>query len=454
MPRGLAYLEQLPPWDGRGGFTLALSQRLLSALGNPQDSYRSVHVAGTNGKGSVCAFLASILRQSGARVGMITSPHLTRVTERCLINGAEIPDQQLSAAIDDVVEVAQQLKLEPSYFELITVASFLGLARAEVEWAVVEVGLGGRLDATNTITRPEAAVITSIGLDHTDILGGTLEAIAVEKAGIIKFGVPVFVGYVSENVRETISSEANRLSAAAEFMGVNFDLADVRDDVKKAEQRPKRYIRLPTAWCAEKPAYFVKNAGLAARVAQALDISDQQILSGLEQAQWPGRAELNIQPSLIRSETDLHGVARVRCSSDLLFDVAHNPEGMEALVVYLRRLLAGYSALTIVFSALDRKDWRSILDILAEFADEMRVKRELLVRWVFTRASHPNVVDPRELSSYLSRGVVFDEPEAALYYAAQCGAAEHIQERGLVAVTGSVFLVGRLRPLVVAKQQH
>ena len=185
---GIAYLEKLTPWNGRGGFALEGIVKVLKRLGDPQDSYPTIHIAGTNGKGSVSSGISSILGAAGYRVGLNSSPHLQSLNERIAIDGLPIDSTALGEFCHDVRVAANRDLVELSFHEAITVVSFLAFREIGVEWAVVEVGLGGRLDASNVISRPAATAIVTIDYDHQAILGNTLAEIAAEKAGIIKQG--------------------------------------------------------------------------------------------------------------------------------------------------------------------------------------------------------------------------------------------------------------------------
>ena len=221
---GLKYLSSLAPWKGKGGFTLDKMRALMAELGNPQDTYHSVHIAGTNGKGSVTVALAAMAGAAGFRTGMTISPHLGTMNERIVIDGAPITDELLDIQATKVAEAQERLNIELSFFEGITACAFLAFHAVGVDWAILEVGLGGRLDATNVVRSPRACVIVSIDFDHQDILGPTLECIASEKAGIIKPRAPVYVGSVSKEARDVIYARARSLDAPIYFVGQDFSL--------------------------------------------------------------------------------------------------------------------------------------------------------------------------------------------------------------------------------------
>ncbi len=225
MHSGLSYLSGLRPWGGKGDFSLSSIKTVMGRLGNPQDSVKSIHVAGTNGKGSVSAGIASILGAAGFSVGLTISPHLARINERIVIDGVPIGDDELSLMAEEVRMASTGIEL--SFFEAITATFFLTAARRKVDYMVVETGLGGRLDATNVISRPEVSCITSIDFDHVAILGDTLPKIAAEKAGIIKGGSLAVVGEVGEDSFGVINDLSTAVSAKLYGFGRDFSVSIV-----------------------------------------------------------------------------------------------------------------------------------------------------------------------------------------------------------------------------------
>ena len=202
--KGLDYLATLTRWDGTGEFNLTALSRVLNYFGNPQDKVPSIHVGGTNGKGSVCVTTAAIIGAAGYRCGLATSPHLSRINERIVIDGHEVDDYSLSTLALELERSCVRKKETLTYHEALTAMSFLAFFENKVDWMVVEVGLGGTLDASNVISKPEISVITTIDFDHEDILGNSLRLIAREKAGIIKNGSRVVIGPMSAEAREII----------------------------------------------------------------------------------------------------------------------------------------------------------------------------------------------------------------------------------------------------------
>ena len=269
--------------------------------GNPQDAFRSVHVGGTNGKGSTSAMVESIFRAHGQRTGLYTSPHLARFAERIRIGGEPIDDATLEAHLH------RALRHDLSFFETATLAAFLAFRTANVDIAVIEVGIGGRLDATNVLAKPEATAITRIALDHQDRLGETLEEIAREKAGIAKAGVPMILG-----PNAALAREACIMHGSIVIDATTRDLPHPPGD------------------------YQAENARIAWTIAETLGIADPL---GLAEARWPGRFE------------------RV---GDYTLDGAHNPDGMSALLASLT-----IPPTAVIFGALADKSWREMLALLS-----------------------------------------------------------------------------------------
>ncbi len=384
---------------------LSNMHRLLTRLGDPQERFASVHVAGTNGKGSVCAYVHAALCYAGYKVGLYTSPFLQRYNERMRVNGTPIPDDTLTQLMDAVAAEVLVLREEgifPTEFEIGTALAFMHFAKSAVDIAVIEVGLGGRLDPTNVIV-PRVAAIASIGLDHTHVLGDTLEAIAAEKAGIAKPGVPLILSaQANDAVREVVSARCMEI-------GSPFIIA-------------KPTVGLTLSLEGPHQAY---NAGVAVELlaqlqAQGFAISDTHIVEGLCHTRWPGRLEW------------------VAGEPPLLMDGAHNPQGAQALAAYVQTLPPRKNVL--LCGIMQDKDWRKITDIFALFADEA----------ITVAPDNHRALDPGRLAeAYRVRGI------PALAAETLPGALEKARaqagEGGRIIAAGSLYLVGALRTLVVGQ---
>ena len=402
MP-GLDWLWSLKPWKGVGAFGLEGITKAANLFGDPQEKFRSIHVAGTNGKGSVVSFLGSALREAGVKTGVTISPHLSRVNERISINGEEISNGELNHILEEIKATIDEHEITLSFFESVILASFIHFARSGVEVAVVEVGLGGRLDATNIISRPDASVITSIGLDHQRILGETEEEIAGEKAGIIKQGRPVFVGAVGDKAFGEIEAIASSNSSPCYRFG--------RDFVVNESLKPGLVGE-----------HQLKNASLAAEVLKHLGVEESAIERGISKAFWPGRLET------IR-------VGEV----EFLLDCAHNLEGAEALARYLSQ--AEFPPMPLVTGFLNTKNWPQIVDIIDEFTD----------RYFLLRPEANQAEDLKEVAAYIQGkgklSSVHDDNYNGVI-TTLCG-SEYTGKR--VLVMGSIYLVSRFRELLIER---
>lgn len=317
----VAYINE-PRWR-HSSLGLERVSLLLERLGDPQRDFRVVHVAGTNGKGSTCAFVDAILRAAGLTVGLFTSPYIERFEERIRVNGADIaPDALLAATMlvrDAAAEVERVTGEHPTEFELMFAVACVHFARARCDIAVIEVGLGGRLDATNVVV-PELAVITRIGLDHTDILGDTLASIAQEKAGIIKEAVPVVSYPQDRDAMRAIEERCARLGCPLEIA----DFAELAVGGIDAQAGLRRFSYRGHAYATRLLAlYQPENAAVAIDAAHALGVSPEAVSEGIASATWPGRFEVLGHRPLV------------------IVDGSHNPQGAEALASSLRDLLGG-----------------------------------------------------------------------------------------------------------------
>lgn len=365
---------------------------------DPERAFEVVHVAGTNGKGSVCAFVASMLRASGKRVGLYTSPHLNRFAERIQIDGSPIENEALVRHLTDVMDTGPDL----TFFEVATVAAFLAFREAKVELAVLEVGLGGRLDATNVVPPPRVAAITRIAYDHVAELGDSLAAIAAEKAAIIKSGTKVVLGKIHPEALEVIQKRIVEVGAE-------------QIELSSPEPFPGAQLAYP------RMAMFGTNLAVATTIARTLGVSPEQMAAGIESTSWPGRNEL-----LHRNGQEL-----------TLLDCAHNPDGAVILSHVIDSSLMGAVGsrrdVALVFGSLQKKNWRAMLARLDHAA----------LHHVFTAPPVSGAADPEEMAKAVGGEVVRDLREALARARALVG------PRGLVVVTGSTFLVGPARALLL-----
>jgi len=390
-------------------YDLARMIDLAERTGHPERSFRTLHVAGSNGKGSTCAFLAAMLQAAGHRVGLYTSPHLVSFRERIRVDGLAAPDAELSAWHEELRPLLAEAGA--SFFEATTLLAFVHFARKDVDVAVIEVGLGGRLDATNVI-EPEGVAITSLSLEHTKILGSTIAEIATEKAGVIK-GAPVVSTVWQPEARAVLRARADDAGAELTLLERGRDW-DVEGDTLVFPSHGEQ------ARVGLEGPHQIENAALAWFLARAvheagrLAIPPSARCTGLENTSWPGRFD-----------------RRKRAGRTILFDVAHNADGARALAMALRATYAA-EKLPVVLGVLADKDQGAMCDALGPIADPL---------WLTTPLEPERALRAEELGRIASsrgfRGRVMEPPGEA----ARAALAAHTGSTPVV-ITGSLFTVG------------
>lgn len=407
-------------------FDLAHMRVLMEAFGNPQDKFPSVLIAGTNGKGSTAATLASILHAAGHRTGLYTSPHLVRINERIRVNGAPISDDEFVEIYDKVDAIANSLVARgdlpwhPSFFETVTAIAFDYFARANVEIAVLEVGMGGRLDATN-IVEPIVSVITDISLDHQKFLGNTIAEIAREKAGILRPETPAVLlpQHPQANDvlgRAVLETNAHAVSATPYMPPVTPDSDTATGDTPYSIAVLGEEIRIEPALHGR---HQLRNTALAIAASVELNrlgiaVTPTAIERGVRETRWPGRLQV------------------IQGRPEILLDVAHNPDGAWALRAALSHSYPD-KKLVFVFGAMRDKAVAEVASILFPLASTV----------IATHADNPRAATPDEIAHVAARtgAQVIQEPEVgkAIDRAKQLAGAE-----GIVVVTGSIYLVGEV----------
>jgi dihydrofolate synthase/folylpolyglutamate synthase len=400
---------------------------LTERLGRPDRAYPSVHIAGTNGKGSTAAFLESILRQAGFRTGLNTSPHLERINERIRVDGQEISDEAFAETltrIQGLIEellAAGKLRAHPTYFECVTAMAFEYFARDRVELGIFEVGLGGRLDATNIIT-PVVSVITPVDFDHENFLGHSLAEIAGEKAGILKERVPVVVAEQRPEAREVILARAAKLSCPVIETRTAFRMED--ESVEKGSVRA-RVTENASGWSIEiapsLPGRFQLQNALSAVAAVRLlqergyRIPVEAIIDGTGNTVWPGRLE------------------KVQSRPDVYLDGAHNPAAARELAGFWDQNFAG-RRIYLLYGALRDKAVDEVAGVLFPHATEV----------IFTEPRTSRAISASQLAEitahHAAQSLVIPDAEQALDYALSKASASDA-----VFITGSLYLVGQLR---------
>lgn len=399
------------------------TRELLSRLGNPQEGIKIIHVAGTNGKGSVCAYLNAMLLAGGKKTGLFTSPHLVRINERFQINGEDVSDEQFLNAFLKVEKAAKEYEAEgeghPSYFETLFLMGMLIFKEAGVEYLVMETGLGGRLDATNVVEKPLACIITSISRDHTEYLGDTLEAIAGEKAGIIKAGVPVIYDASQPGPASVIAAKAKEMGSPAWPMEPSFYemKTQSREGITFTFAYPggeKAELAIPYV-----AKYQMMNASLAFYTMHILqdvhDIPKNVLAEGLSKIKWPCRMEM--------------------AAPGVIIDGAHNEDGIAQFVS-----TAGYFAkeneITILFTAVADKHYHEMIGEICEGIHPSHV--------VATQIDGSRVVPAEVLAEDFRKAGCTDvcaEPEIGAAYEKALGK----KGGGMLFCVGSLYLAGELK---------
>lgn len=391
--RGTDYLSSRVMFGMKAG--LENITALCEQLGNPQQGLSAVHVVGTNGKGSTAYYLAGILQAHGMRTGLFTSPHLVSVRERIRIDDRCIPCEELDRLLCEVRSAATEIGIEPTFFEVLTAVALRWFAQNQVRAVVLEAGLGGRLDSTNVVDS-QLVALTSIGLEHTDILGATTDLILREKLGVLRPGAALVLGHLDEAL------EAQAVAYATDLGATVYNVASADPNLHVGNVGDLYRDNAALAW--ETARLFLNGR-----------FSRPTALFALQDRSWPGRMQL------------LHGAAR---TVDFIIDGAHNPHAMQALSATLTHAFPS-RRFPCVFAALSDKDVETMLQLLAPHVSH----------WYFTRTAHPKMRDPSELVDIVrSMGGVADVLELGDHSATALRALRTPLTPVLVA--GSLYLVG------------
>jgi dihydrofolate synthase/folylpolyglutamate synthase len=418
-PDSVSFLYALGNESKTAKLGLQSISALLEGLGNPHRASRFAHVAGTNGKGSVCAMIESALRASGRRTGLFTSPHLVEPTERIRVAGQPVSPELFGNAFERVHREAESLMARgvidnhPTYFETVAAMAFLLFRDLKAEIVALEVGLGGRLDATNVV-RPEVSVITPIDYDHETFLGKSLEAIAGEKAGIIKPGVPLVIGPQTPAIDALLAGRAAEMGAPV-ARSCDWKVEDLDLDARGARFTAAGPCRVNVA-CPLTGEHQVANALTAIAALHILGTPAAAIEEGLRRVSWPGRLEC------------------VSREPEIILDGAHNPAGALALSRYIQRFYAG-RRVRLVYGSMRDKAVTEVAGILFPLAQEV----------ILTAPAHPRAVRPEALRDLV------DHPRirVAASLAESLELLKDASPEDAIFITGSLFLVGEARALFV-----
>ena len=427
----VAYIEETPKFTTKN--KLSHTKECLGRLGNPEKKFKVIHVAGTNGKGSTCAFLTSIFREAGYSCGLFTSPHLVVINERFQINEKNIDNQAFMSAFEKVKALADELVAEgryhPTYFEMLFLMGMVIFAEAGVDYVMLETGLGGRLDATTAVEDPAACVITSISFDHMQYLGNTIAEIAGEKAGIIVPGVPVIYDGNNPEAAQVIRKQAEALGSPYY-------------EVKKENTEILRNTSAGIDFCMENEyygntafsipfiaGYQVMNAALALKTAEVIknvvNLPKDSVLRGLRETRWQGRME-----------TVLPGV---------IVDGAHNEDGVEKFVETAEHFQKDYP-LTLLFSAVDDKDYT---DMIRTVAGRIRFQHVIV-----TQVGGYRKVPAEQLADIFRKEGCLCAESCEDVESSFRRALEYRGKEGMLFCVGSLYLVGEIKAIIQKMTEH
>lgn len=408
----VAYIEEIPKFTKK--HTLDHTREFLKGLGNPEKDQKIIHVAGTNGKGSVCAYLRAMLEADGKTTGFFTSPHLVKINERICLNGQPVTDQEFLNAFEKVKTTIDEMSgagfAHPSYFEFLFGMGMVVFAERCPDYIILETGLGGRLDATNAIEAPVMTVITSISLDHTKYLGDTIPQIASEKAGIIKHNVPLVFDGSNAEASEVIRGQAARQDAKCrEITNHAFKIREITDK-HIAFSRVNAYDDNIVWSLSNSGIYQAMNASVAIAAMEGIStelVTEEQYgrwQKALEKVHWDGRME-EIRPGIY-------------------LDGAHNPGAITAFCDSVQAL-GGQSPSVILFSAVEDKEYESMIRelcrrvpadtyVVTEIEDERRVPAEVL-KEVFEKYTDSEVIAERRIADAWTKAVACKSENGKMY---------------------------------------
>jgi len=425
------YLANFSRFGTKGGFKPGLDRinQMLDYFSHPEKNLQVIHVAGSNGKGSTIAFLKTIYQQAGYQAGVFTSPSLLRLNERIMINDYMISDRELSDLIIRIKPVIEKISADknigkPSFFEVLTLLAFLYFDEKKVDIVLLEVGLGGRLDATNVIKNPLVSVIVNISLEHTAILGNTLAEIAREKAGIIKEKKPVVTAVTEKEALAEIrkkSSEKNceLIEVDKEYNYSIDDLSWSKQKFTVSEKKSDKEIQLEITMPGE---HQIKNALLAYAVVKEIDylypVQEKALLAGLKKTNWPGRMEV------------------VRKKPLIILDGAHNPAGMKTLVAFLEKMISPVNKLWFVLSFSGDKDIETIFKILNFQHSKME--------FILTKINSNRAMDVGKLIKEAEKNNLEYIVEKN-FRKAVLSTINNASDHDIICITGSLFTVAKAK---------
>ncbi|GIM31487.1 bifunctional folylpolyglutamate synthase/dihydrofolate synthase [Paraclostridium bifermentans] len=406
-------------------------KKLLELLGNPQNNLKIIHVAGTNGKGSTCSFISSILKESGYKVGLYTSPFLETFTERIRVNGENIREEEVGKIVSLIKEKIEIMVSEgysyPTEFEIVTAMAFYYYNQEKVDFVALEVGLGGRYDATNVIDKPVVSAITSISLDHTGILGDTLGKIAFEKGGIIKEDCPTIVYPQQEEASEVIKNicaEKKSKYIECDFKNIEIKSSNINSQIYSCNINGKELRDLEIKLIGD---HQIKNSIVALNVIEYLNdikitnISEENIRKGLLETKWPGRIE------------------KISENPMFIIDGAHNEEGAKSLANSIDKYFENKNKI-LVIGMLEDKDIESVLDLLIPKFNNV----------ITTTPDNPRAIDANKLKEKIKRYNIEVTCKPNIKEAVDY-ALEISNKDDVIISAGSLYMIGNVRTIIVNK---
>lgn len=406
-------------------------KKLLELLGNPQNNLKIIHVAGTNGKGSTCSFISSILKESGYKVGLYTSPFLETFTERIRVNGENIREEEVGKIVSLIKEKIEIMVSEgysyPTEFEIVTAMAFYYYNQEKVDFVALEVGLGGRYDATNVIDKPVVSAITSISLDHTGILGDTLAKIAFEKGGIIKEDCPTIVYPQQEEASEVIKNicaEKKSKYIECDFKNIEIKSSNINSQIYNCNIKGKELRDLEIKLIGD---HQIKNSIVALNVIEYLNdikitnISEENIRKGLLETKWPGRIE------------------KISENPMFIIDGAHNEEGAKSLANSIDKYFENKNKI-LVIGMLEDKDIDSVLDLLIPKFNKV----------ITTTPDNPRAIDANKLKEKIERYNIEVTCKPNIKEAVDY-ALEISNKDDVIISAGSLYMIGNVRTIIVNK---
>lgn len=425
------FISQFKKYGKKGGFNPGLKRvkKILSYLDNPQDKVDYIHIGGSNGKGSTAAILTSILKNAGYKVGTYISPPLVHFNERFRVNNNPISTKDLNSIVIKLKEIFEKPQYEisieePSFFEIITVIAFMYFYESKIDIGILEVGLGGRLDATNVIKNPLISIITNISYEHADILGPKIEQIAFEKAGIIKSGSPIITAEKNEKVLKVFEEKAAEKNSKL----ITFDYKKEIELLKKSLEKQSFNIyyennKLKQLELNILGEHQIKNAGLVIKALEYMpkrySVKTCAIYKGLKKCRWPGRLEM------------------VRRSPDILLDGAHNEDGMKRLVEFLNENVSSSKKIIFLLSILKDKNYKEMIEIINSLDNK---KLEIVV----TANQNERSLKPENINEYVQQKKLKSSIYPDIYTSIK-EISKNLEKDDLVCVTGSLYTVAEAR---------